>query len=277
MKYSYTALLPVCVLALLLSPSLLEGQILYTDIAPDTVIAARAIGNPGEYSLDLNRDGRDDLIFSHSQGQFGLLSGVAWNTAGDVQSVMLVEWGTTAAALDFGAVIGPSSTGTWKNTNAIQNSILFTMNDLTGLEWDGAMDHYLGVAVQTQGGLCYGWVRLDIPEHIPNMKIKDCAVQTTPGTPITAGDNGVSSVDPHSILSEDIQVYSTGSTLYVSFPAQPQPGVSVLLVDMLGKTIAEYEANATRMTIGLQSLPRGAYGVIVHSGSVARATVIARW
>src|SRR5262249_3808547 len=141
-----------------------SGQIIYTDIDPDTMYSTTD-GGAEEAKLDLNNDGLIDLTLvmngspTYEHGYIGPL-GASIQHYHDYYRI--------ARALDYGDSIKDGSH--WKNCFWIQYGIIGYFND--------AGDKYLPVRIKTGQGFYYGWVRLSVSDESHQMIIKDYALNS---------------------------------------------------------------------------------------------------
>jgi hypothetical protein len=185
------------------------GQIVYTDIDPDSV----NVDHLDLTLIDFNGDGIQDFtlvkIVNSNSGSFtsvGVSYGVTVDVAiGDPGSNSWMATSTSGAAManvTAGAAIGGTgvfntATGTlgvltYLTYGPPYSSFNGTYN--SGGDFLGATDGYIGVKFDIAGAAHYGWVRVDLSADATTLTVKDYAYEATAGTAINAGDVGPCSI-----------------------------------------------------------------------------------
>jgi len=157
-----------------------EAKIIYTK-------THHVIGNDGIYPLDLNHDGTIDFLIQEGTGVVSNSLGVkpAYGNGAEGSSYL-------AAALKKGAPIGPqqvflNSSGSWGLLMAGYGCSDFGCG--TGGNWVNVNNRYLGLKFKINGRAHYGWARLSVQIHGPQIKatLTGYAYETTPKKEIHAG------------------------------------------------------------------------------------------
>lgn len=199
-----------------------SAQIMYTDITPDDTIS----GNGGTYNLDLNNDGTIDFNFSISSSSSSFM-GIIFSS----QSISVSPTGSNSIlqdpsyypyALNNGSAI--NNAGNWSTYGLLAQHLFIsyfgsTYNYSYG-NWQGATDKYLGLRISVGGNTLYGWARLTVLSNSAFI-IHDYAVETTPNTPINAGQTTstvLMQADPATnLVASDIGNLGDGSDMQLSF------------------------------------------------------------
>ena len=186
------------------------GQIIYTDINPDSV----NIGHLDATLIDFDGDGNNDFtlatiagsasgtfpygtgVVSYTVGYSGAL-GVAgigansgWMASGTSSSAGLSN--VTAAAAIGGAGTFNTGTGSLGVVKGTYLGAPFNTNYGPYIygNFAGSTDAYIGVKFDIAGAAHYGWVRVDLSADGSMLTVKDYAYEATAGTAINAGDIG---------------------------------------------------------------------------------------
>ncbi|MFI5172290.1 MAG: T9SS type A sorting domain-containing protein [Chitinophagales bacterium] len=169
--------------ASILSGTVVESQIIYTDVNPDLDINLNE-----EYFIDLNNDGIDDFSlynFSDAGNMIELVYG--YSNAAIVGSIATIIGSTVnfASALDAGINVG---TGLNWLTGSSTYGALWASGPKIGNvgQWDNVTDKYLGLRISIAGNTFYGWARLDASHT--TITLKDYAYNASPNHNINTGD-----------------------------------------------------------------------------------------
>lgn len=178
--------------AALLAPQLSRAQILYTDLEPDAVVTL----DTEPYSLDLNNDGTADFLvqlFSGLDGGYYIADLLNPYTsalpAGEVMGVEMPNGVDFAQVVNFEEEIGAMQN--WRPAGSLLSSRVFLDTWPAGYTyngfWEGQQDKYLGLRIEANGNLYYGWARLDVFNKVKFIKVKDYAVNQVADQSIYAG------------------------------------------------------------------------------------------
>ncbi|MEZ4801811.1 MAG: T9SS type A sorting domain-containing protein [Gelidibacter sp.] len=161
-----------------------SGQIVYTDIADETVDAS----NP-RVAIDIDVDGTGDYLFGS-------------RTTAPNFVFMFPASASTATSYNSNAMVGFSSGGFYypsnlnsgdpiNGTNGVFSSARgdFNYNGCAypGSQFCDGMDGYVGLHFKIGANTHYGWVRIQVAANASNVIIKDFAYNSVPGDPINAG------------------------------------------------------------------------------------------
>ena len=172
----------------------INAQIVYTDINPDTTTTILSVPPPGEAinicPIDFNGDNTKEYDFS-------------WNDNGENGWTIKMNYVTNEINLNG------TNTNPWDRRyiepmtletaiNSSSNWGTSSLDPLIGDNYDpnfqGAGDRYVGCKFTLGTNTHYGWVRVSFVNSL-TLIVKDYAYESTPNTPINAGDKGVASVD----------------------------------------------------------------------------------
>lgn len=205
----HTILAGVGLLALALPA---EARIVYT--ATNVTIKAYILHTQAMYGLDLNNDGVIDVTLSAGYVRLIPCVGGGWGPqayAGETPAPGNGAEGPPAA-LEKGDLIGPSQ------TYHAQRGELEAYYGCSGDRFGafGSQERYLGLMLRIHGETHYGWARLSVIANgaEASTTVTGYAYETTPGTPINAGQT---------TGAEDASALRPG----VAYPKDSGPGASV--------------------------------------------------
>ena len=264
-----------------------QGQVLYTNIEPDTLTS----GLNGSYELDLNNDNITDFIFNINQstnsGSFTFTSGFFnyfnINTGVSITpepgNAILGNW---AVALDSGMIVQNGAylwSGYGQNNLANQNvynssyQIASYYGGTYSGQWSGtwsqgnfinAQDKYVGLRVEIGGELHYGWARIDV-NSFTEFVVKDYAIEMTPNKFIITGDTGLitNASEAMDVQASDVADQGNGNDIVVEF-AQGTDESTVLLYNII---IVKESAASSFDLAAAQAVSSSSYFPVVPSGS----------
>lgn len=192
-----------------------NGQVVYTDVDPDSVADA-----DGEsYELDLNNDGTIDFTINRSRT----------TTASGAVRIVPQAGNEVLGATSYGGAYflpyalsnGDAINGDETLWNGTINSAYLTLAwySTYGYWAGGQTDKYLGLRIDVDGAMHYGWVRLDVAAGGGSFTLKDYAFVSNAGVGIEAGATEVDI--PAALITdltvEDITDNGNGSDLQVDF------------------------------------------------------------
>jgi hypothetical protein len=190
------------------------GQVIYTDINPDSV----NVGHLNNTLIDFDGDGNTDLTlltyvgsntgtFAYGSGvvSYGVNTDAALGAAGTGANSGWMATNTSSAApmnnVTPSAAIGGAGafrtgTGTLGLIQGITYGAPLSAYNFTntGGNFLNATDAYIGVKFDIAGAAHYGWVRVDLSADGSMLTVKDYAYEATAGTAINAGDVGPCSI-----------------------------------------------------------------------------------
>jgi len=251
----------IFVLLFLFALSQLNAEIIYTDINPDTTLHATGTTFFDYYYMDMNGDGEYEFDFRHfNPGTFQAVEVYCYLGGAD-EAILCV--GTNPLALNANEIIGPGS-GVWINTVQGSSNSALSLNRsvVTGEDWEGVVNKFLGLRFMVDANWYYGWARLDVPADASNFTIKDFAYNNVVDEPITAGEGIVGVKDYDESLP--LQIRLDGDLLKI-YGNRNLSGSRFILADLLGREIDRGEIpESGTLRIGLP-FP-GAYFFILFDG-----------
>lgn len=260
------------------------GQIVYTDINPDSV----NVDNGDLTYIDFDGDGSDDFTlikivqsqsgtFPYGTGvvSYGVTTDAAVGVAGTGANSGWMASGTSSNAglanVTAGAAIGGSgafntSQGTLGFLQYVTYGPPFSAYNSTyasGGDFMGATDAYVGVKFDIGGAAHYGWVRVDLSADGTTLTVKDYAYEATAGTAINAGE-----IDPLAIptITEGALIVCSGDATG-ELTANTSGGTG-------GYTYAWTDGggNAVGTTATITGLVAGTYTVVVTDSNGETST-----
>ncbi|MEZ4792699.1 MAG: hypothetical protein R2783_04320 [Gelidibacter sp.] len=183
-----------------------SGQIVYTDIADETVDAT----NP-RVAIDIDVDGTGDYLFgAGSSPGFAFMFPASASTAPSFNSNAIVGVANSNYAypsnLAFGDPIN-STNGVFSNDRGDLN---YSSCAYSGSQFCSGNDGYVGLHFKIGANTHYGWVRIQVAADATSIIIKDFAYNTTPGDPINAGQTTLS-VDEFTV--NDVRVVALNKSI----------------------------------------------------------------
>jgi len=236
-----------------------NAQIVYTDINPDVTTTLGAGGVSSVYtvvSIDFNSDGTEEYNFrwddygtgwfmhmTYANGNVFNLKGTATNPYG----------GRYIDPMNLGDAINSSSN--W-GTSIPEPFI----GDNSDPNFKGLGDKYVGVKFLLNGDTYYGWVLVSFDNN-KTLTVKSYAYETTPNTPINAGDTGSTTEIDDMRNSEYFTIYPNPAKNTISIDTKSEQNISKIeIVDLLGKKVKEIKvSNSGCQIINISELNKGVY------------------
>jgi len=259
------------IVAGLIAADAAQGQIVYTDVNPDEDVNGNfdALNWQDEtawatYQIDLDDDGNVDYTLRvRSDQQHG--AGFLDPTDGNFY-INNPNDNPFATPLEADDEIG-SGSEVWKGLLVYPNgyNYLGTLTTLgkTAAEggggWTGATDKYLGLKFKIGSNTHYGWARMDVRDDSRVYTLKDFAYQSTPDTPILAGQM-VTGINNE--LSRDLNAYTSGKILNVVLNNDNAVNSVMKLYNITGQEILSAPLKSNRNEFVLD-VPSGVYFVKV--------------
>jgi hypothetical protein len=207
-----------------------NGQVVYTDIVPDTLLS-----HSGEaYSIDLNHDGVVDLTIkiritlTHSSSgtyvhamEISANPGAYDSLAGTTSHRYGNNW-AFPAKLDSGAVIGKDLSGelSWNN-RSFQTAAFWSQSIGSYGKWRNTADKYIALRFLKDQSYYYGWLRMTTvlnPPFTVSAVLKDFAYQSLGDSSIVAGDTGTTNCSKPSNLSTGNITYTSANLKWDAVP-----------------------------------------------------------
>ena len=242
-----------------------EAQIVYTDVNPDVTLN---VLNSDSYSIDFNNDATPEFtietyasvssytyyynpyIFSSfnagivPQGSFGIQGS-----------------GTFADALNLNDSINSFQIF---NTNNSNYNLGYAINGESHYgNFPGAGDKYIGVQFTIGTNTHYGWVLVNYAADCEFITVKGYAYESTPDKNILAGDVGQSGMS-----ESNHQAFSVFPSLATNdIQIQVPTAGNIQIIDLSGKTLTSFDAEAGTQNVDISSLPSGMYFVKLSSAN----------
>lgn len=234
----------------------INAQIVYTDINPDstTTIISEPPGEAVNIApIDFNGDNTKEYDFYWND-----LGANGWYMNMNYQSNDLNLNGTQTNPWDH-RYLEPMTLGTAINSSSNwgNSSLNPLIADTYGPNFQGAGDRYVGCKFTLGTNTHYGWVRVSFDTNL-TLIVKDYAYESTPNTPINAGDKGVASVDDIS-FDTYFSIYPIPTSTRLTIETIKEVKIkSVRIINLTGQII--YSTNETLInTINIPESLQGPY------------------
>jgi hypothetical protein len=229
-----------------------SGQVVYTDITPDSMVTAAPGQSSQSYFLDLDNDQEYEFELRHTNP--GVQSGtmaveIRINPKQD-QLEMLVDENGHVMALEEGAVMSPASK--------------FWDVDMSGMldgTWFVDTDRYFGFRFRMRGEWRYAWARVRIPFDVSSITVLDYAYEKSANMPITAG-SGITGTEDAVLATTPIEVSLLGTSLLVRNPGARD--VDLAVHDILGRPMLRRQVAGGVSAVDVSALPRGVYFALLR-------------
>lgn len=227
-----------------------SGQIVYTDIADETVDAI----NP-RVAIDINVDGTGDYLFGvrTTAPDFAFMFPAASELAPSYNSNAIVGF----ASGDYNYPSNLTAGTPIDDTNGVfslgRGDFNYNSCGYSGSQFCSGNDGYVGLHFEVAGNTHYGWVRIQVAASGATIVIKDFAYNTTPGEPIEAGQTTLS-VDEFSVNDVRVVALDKSISLY-NLPAS----TSYNLYSSSGQAVLNGNTNENTHVIEASSMANGVY------------------
>jgi hypothetical protein len=151
----------------------------------------------------------------------------------------------------------------------------FTYDGGTYGNWPDSIDHYLPLKVVAGTNAYYGWARCNVDAEVSQLIIKSWAIQSTPSTPIEAGE-GESSSAAGNVANDYLKIFSFHKEIYIENPSMSNAEINIRITNMLGEELKTFTFHQSQVAIDASDLSAGVYLVTVRKGSQltsARVTI----
>ena len=255
-----------------------SAQIVFTDVDPDVTLHADPGGPDATLGVDFDDDGDPELILQEQAETTGgaasdYIAGFTETDLGTDQIIAIVSASSAGyqyfLPLSNGQSIGAGNVAT---IGTFVYGPTFTFQGGDPNNWLSAGDAYAGVQFQLDGGdMHFGWVNLEITS-VGTVVVKGYAYESTPDTPINAGDMPVA-IGPgpdgmpgtHNLSA----IYPNPFNPQAQFSLEiaEQQNVSIVLYDALGRQVEMLHdgtlnaGSIHEFQIDGASLPSGVYVV----------------
>ena len=237
-----------------------NAQIIYTDANPDVTTSQ------GTYNLDLNNDGTNDFVITHSSTttfcppMYGPNLSIRVTPLGTNQVVCIS--GTSATKMALNATINDTVL-TWNNSANLLMAARVLNNACIGItngQWINTADGYLGLKLISGSNIYYGWVRLNANGFVTSFTIKDYAYNSIPNQTILAGQTVATGIIENSFASS-INLFPNPATTNLTITlASSSKKVDVSIIDITGKIIYKTTARETqKIDVNTEDFKEGIY------------------
>ncbi|MGJ8592004.1 MAG: T9SS type A sorting domain-containing protein [Aquaticitalea sp.] len=229
-----------------------SGQIVYTDIADETVDATNS-----RVAIDINIDGTGDYLFGVSADpltpNFAFMFPAASSAAPSYNSNAVVGFSSAGFYYPSNLASGNAIDGTSPVFSDIRGDFNYDSCGYSGSQFCDGMDGYVGLKFMIGANTHYGWVRIQVAASGADIIIKDFAYNTTPDDPINAGQTTLS-VDDFSV--NDVRVVALNKS--ISLFNLPE-STSYNLFSTSGQSVLKGNTNSDTYVIEAASMATGVY------------------
>jgi hypothetical protein len=263
-----------------------HGQIVYTDVVPDTTVAAS-----GTYDLDINNDNVIDFVFKDSSRTVvaPLCAGTRTDHYLFVTPVdSLIEWiavdtsyfADNPVALNFDSLVN-NPIFIWDSTNLqVIYKVSFICEQYKSAHiwgtrntgnWSSIVESYLGVRFAVGPNLYYGWIHVGLMSGTLNIVVKDYAYNSTPSADIYAGQQSPEHISINNITASP---YCVGDTISVGYTVLGFTDTSNVFTVQLSDSTGSF---STPVNIGsLHSISSGIINGVIPAGTVKSYSYLVR-
>jgi len=253
------------------------GQILYTDIVPDTVLCTPpGPGGHTNYYIDMNHDGIFDFQMTHFYAKVDWVSAEAYSYSDGIHAnypcKILTNVYNHGMAFSVGDTIGPNTQGTWYNGLEFggMTSVYLSNYNETYYPWHDAADKYLAVTMEDAQHTYYGWVCMDVGPNSAWLKVKAFAMNFAPDSYITAGQWTTTGIDQAGSIDGTISVYQAPGYIMVRTNEVSEREQTIAVYSVLGERVASVTQTGAVTAIPSRGLPKGMYLVTATTGETIR-------
>jgi hypothetical protein len=239
------------------------GQVVYTDIGPDSVFT------DGDFDIDLDHDALIDL--SLHEDHFTYSSAVVhFASVGFPDGNQLAGSGISGyiypAVLASGAVIGPDDPAFASYGAGV---LAEGYPDAAYGNWPGRTG-FLGCRfIAGDGGPHYGWVKLHISQNAGTCTVIGFGYESMPNTAITAGDMGAAAIAERPVAELGVKVVPNPlhGRATVVLPKNGQVPLKITILNGLGEELLSDEVTGTDVyPLDLSGYPAGIYFLRLQQG-----------
>lgn len=262
-----------------------HGQVIYTDIEPDSILEYSG----GVLGIDMDNDGTFDFAFKntvfsiystlyHTSFRYErILAGPVYTPLNLIAGSKQIYGNSYAGsyyvyfpyALEEGAIITPPALH-FQNWGFQRMAFAnYTYSPWLGwTTWNGGLwfpekiEHFVGVRFIDNDSLYHhGWIRCSVIDSGHTLIIHDYAYESQPNHPIAAGslETYVGTDENH----PDYSVYSFGKRIYLHLPPE-SIGAEIIVFDVTGKALFSSKITETYTTVSPQC-PTGIYIVCINT------------
>ncbi len=256
------------------------GQVIYTDIDPDTIFDSH---NEGAF-FDIDNNGTFDftvlnlsvtfLTYLYSNlFNYEVIFAVPYASNNFVAGNAFEYYNGSIYfpyALNFNSLIDNNLN--WNNAPLQILGFQLSTNNIPNLcnycNWYGeftpeSIDKFLGLKFTDSDGLYhFGWLRCDVKDDGRTLVVKDYAYELQPEKPLLAGDT-VSYIDTSTAI-QVTTIYSFNKNIYINIPNYQNTQITVY--DITGNIIYTKSPEGTSEIINMENFAAGIYVVSVKQG-----------
>jgi hypothetical protein len=212
------------------------AQIVYVDVNPDEVVSCSGMCIE-TYFLDLNNDGIDDFLIT---AQSSYCASPNWSEA----SVSVAALSGNGVPMDFDYPQklswsdSVSSSSPWGIGGILRKFDACDFPHSAG-GWQTTPQGYLGLRLQTDSNVFYGWARLSVNSS-SSFTLYDYAFDSIPDELILAGDSGQIALtvqNPFNQAALRVFPNPTSSSTAVSFSLSNPEKISLRIYEVQGRLI----------------------------------------
>ena len=235
---------------MLFAANRLAGQVVYTDIIPDSTVSATESEQIKSYYIDLDNNGVYEFELRHFNPGPGNEDVELQRNFDNIEQVIINSSGH-ARVLSNSDSISPASI-TWG----------YDGYGILNTPWYGPGDKYLGFRFKISGAWHYGWARVQLPSDHMSFTIKDYAYNSIPNAPITAGQTNSSGIIHSKTMNRNLVTISPNpviSSAVISFNSKIENS-EVNIYNLLGEKVRTISQNkAEKIPFYRGNLKSGVY------------------
>tara|TARA_R100000306_G_scaffold665_1_gene1512 strand:+ start:57130 stop:57945 length:816 start_codon:yes stop_codon:yes gene_type:complete len=224
-----------------------SGQVVYTDVDPDAVLDLA-----DTFSIDFVGDGTERVQISNPDGLAGGRAALAFPSSGGAFV------GFTSGGFEYPSLLadGDVIDGTTLTTDGVRGDLNYYGCAYSNSQWcDDVTDGYLGVKFTFDGNTHYGWVRMDTDVGGDDLiTVKGFAFESTPNTPIEAGDEGSLGLGDQAF--NNFNYFTDANTLTLSAATAME---NVTIHNIAGQKVVASALNTNSERVDISSLSSGVY------------------
>lgn len=242
-----------------------NGQIVHTDIVPDSVIT-----NGESFNLNMDNTGPAEFTFSQLTYLDSLGNPEVWISQVDVNAPTSAIVGSVFSssypfpfALNNGDSIAASAGADWRDgtVNSGVQYLGVVYGSYTFCNFRG-VDKFMGVRFNISGQPHYGWVRLYVSPLADTIVVKEYAYQTLPNVGLTAGQLvGIETQE-----TTPVRVFAYNNVLHINRESNGDAAV-ITVYNSMGQTVYTEQSAENNYTHSLDNLATGIYTVNVTTST----------
>nr|WP_321235878.1 T9SS type A sorting domain-containing protein [uncultured Psychroserpens sp.] len=228
-----------------------SGQIVYTDIADETVDALST-----RYAIDLNNDATGDYLFGANGTNFAFIFPAASSMASAYNSNLMVGFNSGAYNYPSNLTAGTVIDGTSPTFAGARGDFNYGSCNYSNSQFCDGMDGYVGFRFFIGADTHYGWARIEVAASGATIIVKDYAYNTTPDEAIEAGQTSLS-VDEFSSNTFTHSYNKNTDQLILESSSIPLDNID--LFNILGQRVITKSLSENNEIIDMSGLTDGVY------------------